>query len=115
VTFDHVLRFQTWEPLPPDALAPCGPVQARRRLYALNISNGASHAVAIEAPEEDFVEIPGSGLPVALRFGFPGAAACPGCRPRAFGIIGAETFDAGYSGDPVRTSWRKLAPPTDSR
>jgi hypothetical protein len=110
-----VLRFQTWEPLPPDALAPCGPVQARRRLYALNISNGASHAVAIEAPEEDFVEIPGSGLPVALRFGFPGAAACPGCRPRAFGIIGAETFDAGYSGDPVRTSWRKLAPPTDSR
>jgi type IV pilus assembly protein PilY1 len=115
VTFDHVLRFQTWEPLPPDAQAPCGPVQARRRLYALNVSNGASHAVAIEAPEEDFVEVPGSGLPVALRFGFPGAATCPGCQPRAFGIIGAETFDAGYSGDPVRTSWRKLAPLTDSR
>jgi type IV pilus assembly protein PilY1 len=115
VTFDHVLRFQTWQPLPPDAMAPCGPAQARRRLYAFNVSNGASHAVAIESPEEDFVDIPGSGLPVALRFGFPGAAACPGCPPRAFGIVGAETFDAGYAGDPVRTSWRKLALPSDSR
>jgi type IV pilus assembly protein PilY1 len=115
VTFDHVLRFQTWQPLPPDAMAPCGPAQARRRLYAFNVSNGASHAVATESPDEDFVDIPGSGLPVALRFGFPRAAACPGCRPRAFGIIGAETFDAGYSGDPVRTSWRKLALPPDSR
>jgi type IV pilus assembly protein PilY1 len=115
VTFDHVLRFQTWQPLPPDAMVPCGPAQARRRLYALSVRNGASHTVAIESPEEDFVDLPGSGLPVALRFGFPGAAMCPGCRPRAFGIIGAETFDAGYSGDPVRTSWRKLALPTDSR
>ncbi len=115
VTFDHVLRFQTWQPLPPDAMTPCGPTQARRRLYALNVSNGASHAVAIESPEEDFVDIPGSGLPVALRFGFAGAGACPGCRPRAFGIVSVETFDAGYAGDPVRTSWRKLAVPTDSR
>jgi type IV pilus assembly protein PilY1 len=115
VTFDHVLRFQTWQPLPLDAMAPCGPLQARRRLYALNVSNGASHAVAIESPEEDFVDIPGSGLPVALRFGFAAADACPDCRPRAFGIIGAEIFDAGYAGDPVRTSWRKLAIPTDLR
>jgi type IV pilus assembly protein PilY1 len=115
VTFDHVLRFQTWQPLPPDAMAPCGPAQARRRLYAFSVRNGASHAVAIEAPEEDFVDIPGSGLPVALRFGFAAAAACADCRPRAFGIIGAEIFDAGYAGDPVRTSWRKLALPTDSR
>ncbi|HUG03082.1 MAG TPA: PilC/PilY family type IV pilus protein [Steroidobacteraceae bacterium] len=115
VTFDHVLRFQTWQPMPPDAMAPCGPAQARRRLYAFSVRNGASHAVAIESPEEDLVDIPGSGLPVALRFGFAGAGACPGCLPRAFGIIGAETFDAGYAGDPVRTSWRKLAVPTDSR
>jgi hypothetical protein len=87
-----------------------------RRLYALDVRNGRSHAVAIESPEDDMTELAGSGLPVALRFGFPAAAAdCPGCRPRAFGIVGTETFDAGYAGDPVRTSWRKLALPPDSR
>jgi hypothetical protein len=31
------------------------------------------------------------------------------------GILGGETFDTGYAGDPVRTSWRKLLPPPDSR
>ena len=57
-----------------------------------------------------------SGLPPGLRFGFPGRwdEACAGCNPRPFGILGGETFDTGYAGDPVRTSWRKLVPPPAS-
>jgi hypothetical protein len=68
-------------------------------------------AVESEADEPD--EVAASGLPPALRFGFPGRwdAPCDGCRPRPFGIVGGQTFDPGYAGDPVRTSWRKLAPP----
>ncbi len=114
-TFDHVLRIQTWQSLGPDAMSPCGPAQAIRRLYAIDIRNGVSHSVATESADDEAIEMAGDGLPVALRFGFPGAAAaCPGCRPRAFGIVAGETFDAGYAGDPVRTSWRKLALPPDS-
>ena len=117
VTFDHVLRFQTYQPLPEHESTPCGPPRALRRLHALNLRTGLRHASSVEFEEDDPEEIAGSGLPVALRFGFPDRwdAACPGCRPRPFGIIGAETFDPGYSGDPVRTSWRRLAPPPDSR
>ena len=117
VTFDHVLRFQTYQPLAEDGRAPCGPPRALRRLHALDLRTGLRHATSVEFEEDDPEEIAGSGLPVALRFGFPDRwdAACPGCRPRPFGIIGAETFDPGYSGDPVRTSWRRLAPPPVSR
>lgn len=117
VTFDHVLRFQTYQPLAEDGNAPCGPPRALRRLQALDLRTSLRHETSVEFEEDDPEEIAGSGLPVALRFGFPDRwdAACPGCRPRPFGIIGAETFDPGYSGDPVRTSWRRLAPPPDSR
>jgi type IV pilus assembly protein PilY1 len=117
VTFDHVLRFQTYQPLAEEAGAPCGPPRARRRLQTLDIRTGLRHASAVEFEEDDTEEIAGTGLPVALRFGFPDRwdAACPGCQPRPFAIIGAETFDPGYSSDPVRTSWRRLAPPPDSR
>lgn len=117
VTFDHVLRFQTYQPLAEDGSAPCGPPRALRRLHAFDLRTGLRHVTSVEFEEDDPEEIAGSGLPVALRFGFPGPwdAACPGCRPRPFAIIGAEIFDPGYSGDPVRTSWRRLAPPPDSR
>ncbi len=117
ITFDHVVRFQTFQPLPLAADAPCGPPRSVRRLYALDVRSGVMHDVADEAAEEEPLVIEGDGLPVALRFGFPGAASagCLDCRGRAYGLTGGTTFDTGYAGDPVRTSWRKLELPPDSR
>ncbi len=37
VTFDHALRFETYQPLPPDPAAPCGPPRSVARRYALDI------------------------------------------------------------------------------
>ncbi len=113
VTFDHVLRFQTYQPLPNDDAAPCGPARSASRRYALDVLTAQPHASAVDSEEDESGEIPVSGLPVGLRFGFPGRweHACEGCRPRPFGILGGGTFDPGYAGDPVRTSWRKLNPP----
>ncbi len=113
ITFDHVLRFQTYQPLPVDATAPCGPGRSVSRRYALDVRSALPHASAVDSDQDVSEEIPVSGLPVGLRFGFPGQweHACDGCRPRPFGILGGETFDSGYAGDPVRTSWRKLNPP----
>ena len=112
VTFDHVLRFQTYQPLAIDEAAPCGPPRSVSRLYALDVRTALPHAMAVESEDEGPEEIPASGLPVGVRFGFPGRwqTSCEGCRPRSFGIVGGETFDPGYAGDPVRTSWRKLTP-----
>ena len=117
ITFDHVLRFQTYQPLAEDDSTPCGPPRALRRLYAMDLRTGLQQASSVETEADDPEELAGSGLPVVLRFGFPDHwdADCAECRPRPFGIIGAETFDPGYAGDPVRTSWRRLAPPPDSR
>lgn len=116
VTFDHALRFQTYQPMPTTDLEPCGPPRAMRRLYSLDVRSGLPHATAAESEEDDSEEIAGSGLPVGLRIGFPDrwAETCPGCKPRPFGAISGETFDTGYAGDPVKTSWRKLAPPPAS-
>jgi type IV pilus assembly protein PilY1 len=112
-TFDHVLRFQTYEPLPLDPAEPCGPPRSVARRYAVDIRTAMPRATAVESEEDEPEEIPASGLPPGLRFGFPGLwdDACAGCRPRPFGILGGETFDPGYAGEPVRTSWRKLVPP----
>lgn len=116
VTFDHVLRFQTYQPLAVDPAAPCGPPPSAARHYALDIRTALPRATAVESEEEEPEEIVTSGLPPGLRFGFPGRwdEACAGCRPRPFGILGGDTFDTGYAGDPVRTSWRKLVPPPAS-
>ncbi len=117
ITFDHVVRFQTFQPLPPDEGAPCGPQRTIRRLYALDVRSGVTHDVAEDEVEEEPLVIDGDGLPVALRFGFPNAASpdCADCRGRAYGLTGGTMFDTGYAGDPVRTSWRKLELPPDSR
>jgi len=82
---------------------------AQERAPLRRRSNLVEEHSMIDGPEE----IAASGLPTGTRFAFPGrwADACEGCRPRPFGIIGGETFDPGYAGDPVRTSWRKLPPP----
>ena len=116
VTFDHALRFQTYQPLPNEVSEPCGPPRAALRMYARDVRTGLPQATAVEFEEDDAEEIAGSGLPVGLRFGFPDRwdETCPGCRPRPFGVIGGDTFDTGYAGDPVRTSWRKLNPPPAS-
>ena len=116
VTFDHVLRFQTYRPLPVEPAAPCGPPASVAQHYALDIRTARPYATAVESENDEPEEIASSGLPSGLRFGFPGRwdEACAGCKPRPFGILGGETFDTGYAGDPVRTSWRKLVPPPAS-
>jgi hypothetical protein len=113
VTFDSVLRFQTYQPLPLDASAPCGPPRAVSRRYSIEVATALPFETAEASEEDEPEEIDVAGLPPGLRFGFPGRwdSACEGCRPRPFGILGGETFDTGYGGDPVRTSWRKLVPP----
>jgi hypothetical protein len=113
VTFDHRLHFQTYQPLPPDAASPCGPPRAVSRRYALDVRTALPANTVEESEEDEPEELAATGLPPALRFGFDvrWEEACDGCRPRPFGIAGGETFDSGYSGDPVRTSWRKLVPP----
>ncbi|MEX1994271.1 MAG: PilC/PilY family type IV pilus protein [Steroidobacteraceae bacterium] len=117
ITFDHVLRFQTYQPVAQDPSSPCGPPRAITRLHAIDIRSGQPQrdSVAQETGEDE--EPADSGLPVALRFGFPTRwdGPCASCRPRPFGLIGAAAFDPGYAGDPVRTSWRKLRIPPDSR
>jgi type IV pilus assembly protein PilY1 len=116
VTFDHVLRFQTYQPEAADPSAPCGPPAAIVRRYAFDVRNALPREFAVESEEDDADSDDVTGLPVDLRFGFPGlwSDLCEGCRPRPFGLVGGNAFDPGYAGDPVRTSWRKLAPPPAS-
>jgi len=116
VTFDHALRFTTYQPLPNDEAQPCGPPRSVARMYALDVRTALPRTTAVESEEDEPEEIAASGLPTGARFAFPGRwpGACEGCRSRPFGIIGGETFDPGYAGDPVRTSWRKLIPPPAS-
>jgi type IV pilus assembly protein PilY1 len=116
VTFDHVLRLQTYQPLPVDPAEPCGPPRGASRLHAVDVRTALPRTTASESEEDVSDETVASGLPAGLRFGFPGRweDGCEGCRPRPFGIVGGETFDPGYAGDPVRTSWRKRAPPPAS-
>lgn len=116
VAFDHALRFETYQPLAPEESFPCGPPRSAARMYAIDIRTALPRNTAVDPEDDEPDEIAASGLPAGVRFGFPGRwdDACDGCRPRPFGIAGGDTFDPGYSGDPVRTSWRKLAPPPAS-
>ena len=117
ITFDHVLRFQTYRPVAQDPSSPCGPPRAINRLHAIDIRSGQPQSDSVAQETEEDEEPADSGLPGALRFGFPARwdGSCASCRPRPFGLIGAAALDPGYAGDPVRTSWRKLPIPPDSR
>jgi outer membrane protein assembly factor BamB len=116
VSFDHALRFQTYQPLPPDADKPCGPPRGVTRRYALDLRTALPRNTAAESVDEEPDEVAASGLPPPLRFGFDTRwqEPCDGCIPRPFGMTGGATFDPGYAGDPVRTSWRKRIPPPAS-
>jgi len=116
LTFDHRLHFQTYQPAAGTLATACGPPLAVRRLRAFDLRSGLPDNRLKLPGDPDEHEFEGSGLPAALRFGFPGTweAACPGCRARPFGIVGGKTFDAGFANDPVRTSWRKLPIDADS-
>jgi type IV pilus assembly protein PilY1 len=117
LTFDHRLHFLTYQPQAAPASAVCGPPQAVRRLHALDVRTGLPSNRLNLPGDPDERELPGSGLPSALRFAFPGPweGACTDCRARPFGLVGAETFDPGFANDPVKTSWRKLPIEPDSR
>src|SRR5690606_3638620 len=88
VTFDHALRFQTYEPLLPDADAPCGPPRGVTRRYALDLRTALPRNSAAESADEEPEEVATSGLPPPLRFGFDTRwqEPCDGCIPRPFGL-----------------------------
>jgi type IV pilus assembly protein PilY1 len=113
VTFNHLLRFQTYQPAPAADDQPCGPPRATQRRYAIDIRTGLRQDWSVEMEGDDLEDEADTGLPVALRFGFPARrdADCSDCLTRPFGLAGGRVFDPGYAGDPVRTSWRKLPPP----
>ena len=117
LTFDHRLHFLTYQPQAAPASAVCGPPQAVRRLRTLDVRTGLPSNRLDLPGDPDERELPGSGLPSALRFAFPGPweGACIDCCARPFGLIGTEIFDAGFANDPVKTSWRKLPIEPDSR
>ncbi len=116
LTFDHRLHFQTYQPAAATLATACGPPRAMRRQRAIDVRSGLPDNRLKLPGDPDEPEPEGFGLPAALHFAFPGpwAAACSGCRARPFGILGGKTFDAGFSNDPVKTSWRKLPIETDS-
>ncbi len=88
VTFDHVLRFQTYQPLAIDEAAPCGPPRSVSRLYALDVRTALPHAIAVESEDEEPEEIPASGLRSAPDLDFPGVGRNP-ARVAALAPLGS--------------------------
>jgi type IV pilus assembly protein PilY1 len=111
LTFDHRLRFTTYQPLPAPAETPCGPPAGIARLYTLDIRDGrpVNHVGDRPVPDE---ELDVDGLAPALGIAFPPAsqAACShsGCRQAPTGLLGGRVVPLGFRNDPVRTSWRQL-------
>ncbi len=95
VTFDHVLRFQTYQPLPPDADAPCGPPRSAARRYALDVRTALPRNTATESEEDEPEEVPASGPAAGVALRISDARwqePCEGCRPRPFGIVRRRDF-----------------------
>jgi type IV pilus assembly protein PilY1 len=112
LTFDHRVRFTTYQPLPPPADAPCGPPAGTARLYTLDIRDGSPVNRVGDRPVPD-EEIDLEGLAPALAVSFPPAPGVQGCgtwtcRGVPTGWLGGRALPLGYRNDPVKTSWRQL-------
>jgi len=110
-TFDHRLRFATYQPRPPADDAPCGPPVGVSRLYTLDVRTGRplNWIGDQPVPEEPIVA---AGLPPGLDVAFPAAprGACGGgsCTRHPFALAGGNSIPLDFPNDPVRTSWRQL-------
>lgn len=112
-TFDHRLRFTTHQPLAPFADAPCGPPQARNRLYTLDVRTGrAAHRVDDEeVPSEDLA---GDGLPVGLDIVAPRlfeARCAAGACNAPLLLHGGLVREIEFTNRVRTTSWRQLERP----
>jgi type IV pilus assembly protein PilY1 len=110
LTFDHRLRFVTYQPRPPAPEAPCGPPAGVNRLYTLDVRSGRPVNWIGEEPVPD-EELTMAGLPPGADVAFPpAAAACDGraCARRPFALIGGHALELDFRNDPVKTSWRQL-------
>ena len=110
-TFDHRLRFATYQPRPPAADAPCGPPAGVSRLYTLDVRTGRPLNWIGDQPVPD-EPIVAAGLPPGLDVAFPAAplgdCGSGGCARRPFALAGGNSIPLDFSNDPVRTSWRQL-------
>lgn len=112
LTFDHRVRFSTYQPLPPGTDAPCGPPAGTARLYTLDIRDGSpvNRIGDRPAPEQ---ELDLQGLAPALSVAFPAGVAAvpctgPACRRQPEALLGGQRIPLDFRNDPVRTSWRQL-------
>lgn len=111
LTLGHRLRFATWQPLPPDPEAPCGPPRGIGRLYTRSIATGQPLEFVDDAPAPP-LDLPGEAPPPPLRLVLPASTGpdCPRppCRGEPLLVVGEQAFPAGFGNDPVKTSWRRL-------
>ena len=110
-TFDHRLRFATYQPRPPADDAPCGPPAGVSRVYTLDVRSGRPLNWIGDQPVPD-EPIVAAGLPPGLDVAFPaapdGTCGSGGCARHPFALAGGNSIPLGFSNDPVRTSWRQL-------
>lgn len=114
LTFDRGLRFATYQPLATDPGQPCGPPPGLSRLYTLDVRSGRplNWIGDQPVPAEDLaVPGPPPGLRIALP-PRPVTAACApgGCAAAPVGLIGGRPLGLDFRNDPVKTTWRRLAP-----
>ena len=112
LTFDHRVRFTTYQPLPPSRESPCGPPAGVARLYTLDIRDGSPVNRVGDRPVPD-EELDVDGLAPELVVSFPAASGdgeCPaaGCRRMPTALLGGRSMPLHYGNEPVRTSWRQL-------
>ena len=110
-TFDHRLRFATYQPRPPTDDAPCGPPAGTSRLYTLDVRTGRPLNWIGDRPVPD-EEIVGAGLPSGLDVAFPaapdGACGAGTCTRQPFALAGGNSIALDFANEPRRTSWRQL-------
>ncbi len=111
LTFDHRVRFTTYQPVPARTDAPCGPPAGIARLYTLDIRDGrpVNHVGDRPVPDEDLV-VDGLAPPLSVAFPAGSTAACTtsGCRRVPWALLGGRVVPLDFRNEPVRTSWRQL-------